>query len=797
MKIARKVGRATWILAAAAFGCMIGVPMSLGQTARISLKIGSAEVPPFAPADIFITPPPPPETPAVTFGLGPGDELDALSRGEDLVFNFVLDLTLIPLYYSIDGLSVGRDAVIKNETGPGGNGARGDIFNITKPAGIPGWTAPRKYKDAVGLGLTPSPGPGESEVDALNIQHPGCTRGYYFSVDPAVGGGHDPATVYFVDFVTGAKKVYAAPAALGLVPKLDDIDALMVWDQGAIGVLDAGDYVFGSLTRASVSAGALGSATVIQFYPPPTQTVLSAATFGLLPGDDIDGLSAFDPPADDDGFEDGGGGSCPGDPVLWSGLKRNLIDSGWVVTSPTGSADYFDATYGVIPGITNVENGVLAGGLPIRCIAVSVADFGSGRTYPILGVFNSNLGLDPSGQTPDLHSPVAAVASPTLGAPPLFEFETFGGVVGSIPPGSSAVHVVGQLPPGDSGLLGIGADSTASATGNSGFTTDGYSTPSISASFLDFGLNPGQDNSATTSCKSSDRLPHGRLRASNLKQGIGEGDRLTAEIRGGDTLNLAFFGTKTGDKFRLYFNVAPCAPAVAIGPLLPTLPDPDGDGTFIRLNATWPTGYGGNTFRFSALWGNGACASPGVGFTNCVTVITLPDPTFGICDDGTIESGWVVSVPSGPSDLFNNDFGLGTGQHGVVGLTIAVLDFGTATPAFPRAGVSNANFVVDATGHTPDVSGAGLLALIAPFTFPSGTLATTSGLYVNHAVAVPGASLGTHVHGWVQFPPGDSGLLGVGGDTTMSNGCSFFTLDSYTTPAVSFFANWGIRLKTN
>jgi hypothetical protein len=484
---------------------------------------------------------------------------------------------------------------------------------------------------------------------------------------------------------------------------------------------------------------------------------------------------------------------------LWSGPKGGLIDGGWVVQFPTGSSDYFDVTYNVV-AFKGQDGDIFAGtgslALPVNGVAISITDFGSGRTYPLAGTFNSNLSLDASGETPDLASAISSVVSPANPVPPLFEFVGFDTPKAAIPSGATHIHTVAQLPPGDSGLLGIGADSGSTGTtgGLSGFTTDGYTTPSIGASFLDFGINVGQDNSTTTSCKSADRLPHGAFRASNLKQGIGEGDKHTTSIKAGDTLNLAFYGTKAGDKWRIYFNVAPCTPAVAIGPVLGTLADPDGTGSFLRLNATWPAGFGGQTFRFSAVWGNPACSNPGVGFTNCVTIITLPDPTFGVCDDGTIESGWVVQIPSGSSDYFNNDFGNGVGHAGLTSLTISVLDFVTAVPAYPTSGVSNANLGVDASGHTPDIGAP--LAQVSPFTFPSGSFETTSGLYTSHAIAVPGGSLGLHVHGWVQFPPGDSGLLGVGADTSSgTNGCSFFSLDGYSSPAISFFTNWGIRVK--
>lgn len=472
------------------------------------------------------------------------------------------------------------------------------------------------------------------------------------------------------------------------------------------------------------------------------------------------------------------------------------IDSGWVVGFPTGSSDYFNTAHPVVSGIGDSES--MADGLPVTSMAVAVTDFGSGRTYATVGVFNSNLALDTTGNTPDLASPISSVSSPALSPPALYQFVVWNLSEAAIPAGSTKVHGVGQLPPGDSGLLGIGADSTAShpGVGTSGFTTDGYATPSIVGTFFDFGLNPGQDNSATTSCKQSDRKPHGRMRCSNLQQGVGQGDHLTTTVKAGDNLNLAFYGSKSGDKLRLYFNVAPCTPAVAIGPVLPTIPDADGDGTFIRLNSTWPSGFGGQTFRFSAVWGNPACGNPGVGFTNCVTIITGLDPTFGLCDDGTIESGWVVQIPSGSSDYFSNNHGDGSAQNGIVGLTISVLDFGTATPAYPTSGVSNANLGVDGTGNTPDIGAP--LASVSPFTFPSLTFATTSGQYISHAVSISGGSLSTNVHSWVQFPPGDSGLLGVGADSSSgTNGCSFFSLDGYSSPAISFFTNWGMRVATN
>lgn len=171
---------------------------------------------------------------------------------------------------------------------------------------------------------------------------------------------------------------------------------------------------------------------------------------------------------------------------------------------------------------------------------------------------------------------------------------------------------------------------------------------------------------------------------------------------------------------------------------------------------------------------------------------------FGRLDDGAIEGGFVVQLPSGSSDYFNNNFGSGAGQNGVIALSIAVLDLGTAVPEFPSAGISNANLGVDPTGNTPDVAGPGVLATISPFTFTAGTFATTSGLYVSHAVAVAGGLLGANVHGWLQFPPGDAGLLQLGIDETNPAGRSLFSIDGYSSPATKLTTgNGGIRLSTN
>jgi hypothetical protein len=486
--------------------------------------------------------------------------------------------------------------------------------------------------------------------------------------------------------------------------------------------------------------------------------------------------------------------------TIWSNLIQTAPDRGWVVANPAGSSDFFSAGYQAVSTPLNVEGTVVNRGMPLKGIGLCISDFGSTLTFPTVGVFRPNVGLDATGNTPDLSLPIATSSESVVLPVPLFTYQDFDTTAQVPIPVTDATTLVSvQFPPGDPALLGIGADSSATAAGTSGFTQDGFTTASIVLSFIDFGMAIGQDNTTTSSCKPADRVPHGRLRAQKLtSSGIMGGDHLTTSVQGGDTLNIAFFGSKAGDKFRLYFNTAPCNPAVALGPVLGASTDPDSDGSFFRINAPWPTGFAGQTFRFSAVWGNGSCLAPGAGFTNCVTVITGPDPVFGVIDDCSVEQAWAVQTPSGSSDYFNNNFGAKPASvASLSGLTISVLDFVTASPAYPSSGVSTANTGLDPSGNTPNLSGGGVLATVSPFTFTSGAFETTCSQFTSHAISVAGGAMtGPGINAWVQFPPGDSGFLWVGADSTSAlQNASFFTLDGYASAAIALPTNLAIRVK--
>jgi hypothetical protein len=478
-------------------------------------------------------------------------------------------------------------------------------------------------------------------------------------------------------------------------------------------------------------------------------------------------------------------------------------EGGWVVAIPAGSSDYFNVKY---PISSKTPAGTLICGM-----SICVADFGASVSYPVVGKYNSNLGLDPSGCTPDLGSPLASVNNPAILGPPLFTWRCVDLIPFRTP--VTPMHAVVQFPPGDPGLLGVCGDSDLNANGGgecpgtpvvhdtSGFTQDGYATPSIQFAGATWGLGCKVD-----CCDTVQRTGGPVLRFFTDPGGMC-GDYCTVTRRAGDFTGLAFWGRlwrvnpPLCDTWLIFLSLFG-VPLFPVGPALPSLAcdscnDADNvrdDCCSIRIGATLPTGVGGFTFNFVAFAAcNGVAGT--VGMTNEVTLKTLPDPNiqWGQYDDGSYETGWVVSIPSGSSDYFNVNFGSCPGIT-ISSLDMAVMDFGTSATAYPRAGVSRENLVVDASGNTPDL---GATYRDFPATFPAFTFVTTSGALLNYPFA-PFSPTTANTHQFVQFPPGDPGLLGIGGDTNSAfiSGLSGWSLDGYSTPAnLVGYANWGMRLQ--
>ncbi|MEW6744180.1 MAG: hypothetical protein AB1486_15615 [Planctomycetota bacterium] len=406
------------------------------------------------------------------------------------------------------------------------------------------------------------------------------------------------------------------------------------------------------------------------------------------------------------------------------------------------------------------------------------------------GLFDANFTVDPTGNTPDLSRGLSAGPVPGGGAVHNYVFASFGA---DYVPGSEPQHVVCQFPVGGSWELGLGTDITWTKGNFSGFTVNRYTTPA-SYIYEDWGLNAVVDTIAEHEAD-----PIAKSHLHQYLSGDDEtGDFLTATMWQSWFYGIAFQSEYPSVLWQLWLSFVG-VPTQRLTPILPTLPA--GGGSFARAGQAFPLGFGDSTFTFVAIGGvRGVEGS--VHISNEVTLTTLKDPVcrWGIKDDGTMESYWIVSYPTGSSDYLSNWFKCLTppGVTTVTDMKVAVLDFGTRATSFPRSGVFAANYAVDPSGWTPDLStGWG----VQPFTFPPGTLATTSAQYVvNDFADIPYSTFGTDdVHGVIQFPPGETGRLGIGGDTTPTPTVlwgSTWTDDGYATPANRYdrYAGWGLRL---
>lgn len=212
--------------------------VSLAGPLTFSIDPGSPA--PFSPADILV-PGPGLAISEAALGLTPGDNLNALSFGNDPVQGPALTGGV---EFSVDRLSAGLPGTAVDIQSFPFPEAHGDVFS-TIPT-VPGPGTNMLSIDEEMLGLTPGGFFGD-DLDALDRNG---GPGVYFSVDflsPAnLGGG--VANDIFVG-TTGT--LFADGDAFGLDFD-DDLDALILQDRGTIGVLDPGlDTAYFSLTSDS------------------------------------------------------------------------------------------------------------------------------------------------------------------------------------------------------------------------------------------------------------------------------------------------------------------------------------------------------------------------------------------------------------------------------------------------------------------------------------------------------------------------------------------------------------------
>ncbi len=293
---------------------------------------------PLRAGDVFALSEPIPSVavPSFALGLGPADELDALSSptfglasGAYFTIQFSVDRATVglaaPLPWQIQG-EVPYNAKDQARRGQ----AAGDLFMTIDSFTLDGRVQRRGTgnnglvrnnfneggTDYAALPTTHArddagPQAEQDEVDASG-QFPSSTRSdgpanVFFTLtseSPALQELSFPfepsgANIFYNEapgrgsFTT----MYADAMALGLAPA-DDIDALVVIDRGLIGEFGAGDAVLFSLAPGSftlLSRGGTGGADIFLATPglPQPMPLAFAAWLGLGDGDNVDALDVF------------------------------------------------------------------------------------------------------------------------------------------------------------------------------------------------------------------------------------------------------------------------------------------------------------------------------------------------------------------------------------------------------------------------------------------------------------------------------------------------------------------------
>jgi hypothetical protein len=306
---------------------LAGALVSGGATAQdFSIDAASPEVPGvMTAADAAMTPgiPPVPLTfvGASFIGMPPGVEVDAMSYGVDQA-NPLGDTSFMELFTSVTRGSVGAPgSAVAGQT----NGVGGDRYTCLANT-VGGFGAQTLATDAPLLGLSIAPAV-ESNIDAL--AHPPAAAlvvGAYVSVSAASAPvlGADQASILYngpLNLPPGSPAIlFATSGALGLVPGADEIDALIMNDKSPKTVFDATDIIYVSLAPGSPTLATLGAspADLIQVAPGPPTVVVTAAQLGLLPTDDLDGATIWDPgPWSTLGGGKAGSGGVQ--PAIWGG----------------------------------------------------------------------------------------------------------------------------------------------------------------------------------------------------------------------------------------------------------------------------------------------------------------------------------------------------------------------------------------------------------------------------------------------------------------------------------------------
>ncbi len=236
---------------------------------------------------------------AADLGLPASVNIDGFSYGRDTVepigfYNYVV------LAYSVDRQTLGNGGVISTEVRL--NGAAGDKFNV-RYVGYRGQffpiLGPRRLSDAPIHNLSPLPL--QSDLDGLSKEGP-SNRPIFFTVDGAgvPGQSWGPADI-LVKWTSQPPSVdpvqlFASAADLNLLPG-DDIDGLALGARVGFDpptAFNTDVIVWVSLSENSPTRAVFGGELVLQVYP-SVAVAVDAPTLGILPSDELNALTAYDP----------------------------------------------------------------------------------------------------------------------------------------------------------------------------------------------------------------------------------------------------------------------------------------------------------------------------------------------------------------------------------------------------------------------------------------------------------------------------------------------------------------------
>jgi hypothetical protein len=462
------------------------------------------------------------------------------------------------------------------------------------------------------------------------------------------------------------------------------------------------------------------------------------------------------------------------------GYDDGTYENCWKVQNPSGPSDYFNVDF----------NADCAGALVVA-ICVEVCETSAGGSHGSMGIYNDNLGLDPTGGTPDLSSPVCPPAVGPTGLPGTFCTDMVAYDIPDCTLGGSNVHAVYCFAPGDSSVWVCG-DVSGSAN-RSFFTLDGYSTPA-----LPFTVNWA--------------IRLGAIPAAGGVLWINGGTSTNIQQNGGTVCFLFTGPCGNGTPFMIWLSN--CGGGI----IVPALP-------FILFTGFGAVDDAGNT---ASICGAYTCALPAplavcfvalyldpcdpkpngkgkIKVSNDVTLGVSPskvcstaDPCYGQRDDGAVDATiWKVQNPAGSGDYFNVHYGVaGAGQvTNLTGIEIASWDFCGTGPSWGAVMSSDSDTAFDPSGGTPNIA-----TPVASATQLSMGPAQSDWAYPATFYDYPDAAYGgENLHGVACWPSGDS-CIWLGSDTDFVDGtcdllgASYFTADGYATIAVQFFgANWLIK----